>query len=74
MEENIRRIREELLSDRRLKLEEISVRLEIPKTTVIHIIHEHLHMKKVSEIWVPRLLPSVQNEHHLMCCQKILEL
>ena len=32
-EENIRCIEEELLSDRRLKLKEISVRLDIPKTT-----------------------------------------
>ena len=30
-EENIRHIKEELLSDRQLKLQEISVRLEIPK-------------------------------------------
>jgi hypothetical protein len=37
-EENIRRFEEEILSDRRLK--EISVRLKIPKTTVIRIIHE----------------------------------
>ncbi|GFG32800.1 hypothetical protein Cfor_06313 [Coptotermes formosanus] len=73
-EENIRHIEEELLSDRRLKLKEISVRLEIPKTTVIQIIHEHLHMKKVSARWVPRLLSSVQKEHRLTCCQKLLEL
>jgi len=55
-EENIRCIEKDLLSDRWLKLKEISVRLEIPKTTVIQIIHEHLHMKKVSARWVPRLL------------------
>ena len=73
-EENIRRIEEELLSDRRLKLKEISVRLEIPKTTIIRIIHEHLHMKKVSARWVPRLLSSVQKERRLTCCQKLLEL
>jgi len=73
-EENIKRIEEELMSDRRLKLKEISVRLEIPKITVIQIIHEHLHMKKVSARWVPRLLSSIQKEHRLTCCQKILEL
>jgi len=55
-EENIRRIEEELLSDRWLTLKEISVRQEIPKTTVIRIIHEHLHVKRVSARWVPRLL------------------
>jgi len=73
-EENIRLIEEELLSGRRLMLKEISARLEIPKTTIIRIIHEHLHMKKVSASWVPRLLSSIQKEHHLTCFQKILEL
>ena len=73
-EEIIRRIEEELLSDRRLKLKEISIKLEIPKTTVIQIIHEHLHMKKVGAKWVPRLISSVQKEHRLTCCQKHLEL
>ena len=58
-EENIRRIKEELLSDRRLTLKEISVRTEVPKTTVIRIIREHLHVKKVSARWVPRLLSSI---------------
>jgi histone-lysine N-methyltransferase SETMAR len=52
-EENIQHIEEELLSDRRLLLKEISVKPEIPKTTIIQIIHEHLHMKKVSARWVP---------------------
>ena len=73
-EENIRLIEEELLSDRWLTLKEISVRLEISKTTVIRIIQEHLHMKKVSARWVPRLLSSIQKEHCLTCYQKILEL
>ena len=73
-EENIRRIEEELLSGRQLMLKEISVRLEIPKTIVIWIIHKHLHMKKVSASWVPRLLSSIQKENCLTCCQKILEL
>jgi len=47
--------------------------MEVPKTTVIRIIREHLHVKKVSARWVPRLLSSVQKEHCLTC-QKILEL
>ena len=45
-EENIRRIEEELLSDRQLKLKEISVTLGIPKTTFIRIIHEHFTRRK----------------------------
>ena len=73
-EEDIRRIEEEELRDRRLTLKEISVRLEIPKTTVIWILHEHLHVKKVGARRVPRLLSSIQKEHRLSCCQRILEL
>jgi len=73
-EENVKLIEEELLSYRRLTLNEISVRLEIPKTTVIRIIHEHLHMKKGSARWVPRILSSIQKEHRLTCCHKILDL
>jgi hypothetical protein len=69
--ENNGRVEEELLSDRRLTLKEISVTLEVPKTTVIWIIHEHLHMKKVSTRWVPRLPSLIQKEHHLTCCQKL---
>jgi len=65
-EENIRHIKEKLLSDRRLTLKEISVRLEIPKTTVIWIIHEHFHMKKVSANGCPVFF--------LTCCLKNLEL
>ena len=73
-EENIRCIEEELLSDRRLTLKEISVRLEIPKITVIRIIHEYLHVKNVHARWVSILLSSIQKEHRLTCCQNILEL
>jgi len=62
-EENIRHIEQEQLSDRWLKLKEISERLEISKTTIIRIIHEYLHMKKVTPRWVPRLLSSIQKEH-----------
>jgi histone-lysine N-methyltransferase SETMAR len=73
-EENIKHIEQELLSDRWLMLKEISERLEISKISIIRIIHEHLHMKKVSARWVPRLLSSIQKEHRLTCCQMILEL
>jgi len=73
-EENVTRIEEEMLSDRRLTFKEISVRLEIPKTTVIRIILEHLHMKKGSARWVPKILTSIRKEHRLTWCQKILEL
>jgi transposase len=66
-EKNIRHIEEALLSDRRPTFKEMSVRLKIPKTTIIRIIHENLHMKKVSARWVSRLLSSIQKEHHLTC-------
>jgi transposase len=40
----------QVLSDRRLKTKEIAARLDLSKTTIIRILHEHLHMNKVSAI------------------------
>ncbi|XP_064483020.1 protein GVQW3-like [Ornithodoros turicata] len=46
-QENLSLVEEEVLSDRRLKVKEISERLGLSKTTVFRIIGEGLHMKKV---------------------------
>lgn len=72
-EENVSLVEDELSSsDRRLKLKEISARLELSITTVFRIIHEKLHMTKVSARWVPRLLSPVQEEHRVTCSRKFL--
>lgn len=51
-----------ILQNRRVKVSEIAKELEISVGSVENIIHEHLHMSKVSARWVPRNL-SVQDRH-----------
>ena len=51
-----------ILQNRRVKVSEIAKELEISVGSVENIIHEHLHMSKVSARWVPWNL-SVQDRH-----------
>lgn len=72
--ETIAVIEEEVLSDRRLKIREIAARLGLSKSTVHRAIHEHLHMKKVSARWVPKLLSAVQRQERVRCASEFLDL
>ena len=38
------------------------------------IVHDHLHMSKVSARWVPRLLTPNQNEQRADSCKEVVEL
>ncbi|GFO41025.1 histone-lysine N-methyltransferase SETMAR [Plakobranchus ocellatus] len=57
---NTARIDELIKVDRRVKLREISLKLDIPKTNVYEIVHDKLGYRKVSARWVPKML---SNEH-----------
>lgn len=54
--ENIKKIHDLVLADRRLKVREIAETVGIAEGTVHHILHEELGMRKLSARWVPRLL------------------
>ncbi|PZC86714.1 hypothetical protein B5X24_HaOG206276 [Helicoverpa armigera] len=58
--ETIAPIEEEVRCDHRLKIREIAASLGLPKSIFHHALHEHLHAKKVSARWVPKLLSAVQ--------------
>ncbi|GFO15722.1 histone-lysine N-methyltransferase SETMAR, partial [Plakobranchus ocellatus] len=62
---NIARVDELIKVDRRVKLKEISLKLDIPKTNVYEIVHDKLHYHKVSARWVPKIL---SDEHK---CQRV---
>ena len=62
-EDKIARVQTLILSDRRIKLDEIATECNISHGSVSTIIHERLHMSKVSARWVPRNL-SVQDRGH----------
>lgn len=55
-EENIKKIHDLVLADRRLKVRELAETVGISEGTVHHILHEELVMRKLSARWVPRLL------------------
>ncbi|GFO03752.1 histone-lysine N-methyltransferase SETMAR [Plakobranchus ocellatus] len=54
-EENPTRVDELIRCDRRMKIREIALKLEIPKSTVHEIVHDTLGYRKVSARWVPKM-------------------
>lgn len=54
--DNVAKIHDLVLADRRLKVREIAETVGISKDRVGHILHEILGMRKLSARWVPRLL------------------
>ncbi|XP_033226303.1 uncharacterized protein LOC117178883 [Belonocnema kinseyi] len=55
-EENVNKIHDLVLADRRLKVRKIAEVVGIAEGTAHHILHEELGMRKLSARWVPRLL------------------
>ncbi|GFR91950.1 histone-lysine N-methyltransferase SETMAR [Elysia marginata] len=55
-EENTTRVDELIKCDRRIKMGEIALKLEIPSSTVHKIVHDTLGYLKVSARWVPKML------------------
>lgn len=54
--ENIKKVTDLVMNDRKMKLSEIANIIGISKERVGHIMHEHLHMRKLCARWVPRFL------------------
>ena len=54
--ENTKTILKIILSDRKVKLQDIADVLKISKGIVFKVVHENLRMKKLYSKWVPRLL------------------
>ncbi|GFO04990.1 histone-lysine N-methyltransferase SETMAR [Plakobranchus ocellatus] len=46
----------------RVKLKEISLKLDIPKTNVYEVVHDKLGYRKVSSRWVPTMLSMLSDE------------
>ena len=61
-EENTTRVDELIKGDRRMKIRDIAMELEIPKSTVYEIVHDILGYRKVSARWVPKML----TEDHML--------
>jgi len=55
-ENNVTKIHDLVLADRRLKIREIAETVSMSKDRVGHVLHEILGIRKLSARWVPRLL------------------
>ena len=56
IDENIAKVYQMVLEDRRMKVRDIAEVMNMSKERVCHILHQHLGMRKLSARWVPRLL------------------
>ena len=55
-DDNIAKVHQMVLDDRRIKVREIPEVMKMSKERVCHILHQDLGMRKLSARWVPRLL------------------
>ena len=63
--ENIQRIHEEIMNDRKIKIRELSNLAKISVNSVWKIIHDELEMKKLVAKWVPRTLTIDQKQQRV---------
>jgi len=68
-EENVDKVHDIVLADRRLKLKEIAEAADISYGATWNILHEELGMKKLSARWVPRLLTPEQRRRWTRCIE-----
>lgn len=73
-EENIEKILDIVLADRRIKVRELVNICNISHGSVISILHKHLDMKKLSARWVPRLLTVEQKRNRKTTSTQVLNM
>lgn len=63
-----------VLEDRRISVPRLAWRLSLSYGTTYTILHDHLHMSKVSARWVPRLLNAEQKKMRVQTSKAILDM
>ena len=63
--ENAKKLHKFVSADRKLKLHEIAEELKISEGSVFTILHDHLSMRKLCSMWVPRLLTVDQKQQRV---------
>ncbi|GFN76346.1 histone-lysine N-methyltransferase SETMAR [Plakobranchus ocellatus] len=69
---NTARVDELIKVDRRVKLKEISLKLDILKTNFYEIVHDKLGYRKVSARWVPKMLSDEHKRQRVEISQILL--
>lgn len=73
-EASVRQVEAAILEDRRITIRQIAQEVKISTGSVETIIHNHLHMRKVSARWIPRLLTPFQKQERVECSRMNLEM
>lgn len=66
-EASVRQVEAAILEDRRITIRQIAQEVKISTGSVETIIHNHLHMRKVSARWIPMLLTPFQKQERVEC-------
>ena len=69
--ENVRRVEEIVLGDRRVTIREVTCKTGIAATQIHEIINSQLQMSKLTARWVPRLLSAAQKDVRVKACQEL---
>ncbi|KAJ0178113.1 hypothetical protein K1T71_005936 [Dendrolimus kikuchii] len=72
--EIIKKVRQIVFGNRKLKLPEIADTFKISYGSVYAILHQHLFMRKLLSKWVPRLLTVGQKRQRVVDSERCLEL
>jgi len=72
-DENVVHVESLIQEDRRRKVREIAVELDLPKSVVHEIVHDKLGFRKVSSRWVPKQLSEQHKFHRMGISLQLLE-
>ncbi|XP_045451229.1 protein GVQW3-like [Melitaea cinxia] len=73
-DENIEKVKKIVLDDRRITWWQIAEELGFNKERVGDIMHNHLHMNKVSARWVPKMLTPLDKQRRVETSEEFLDL
>lgn len=73
-DENIENVKKYVLNDRRIKIWQIAEELGISKERIGEILHNYLHMNKISARWVPKMLTPLDKQRRVETSLEFLDL
>ena len=73
-EDSVYQVKTPVLEDRRVTVEQLAAITKMSVGSIETILHNHLHMSKVSARWVPQLLTPNQKEQRADSCEELIEL
>ena len=73
-EDSVCQVKILVLEDLRVTVKQLAAITKMSVGSIASILHDHLHMSKVSARWVPRLLTPNQKEQRADSCKELIEL